>query len=202
MAAIYQGAVADDEHRSISELMARIALAGDGERVSVSDVRQVIGERSFGPLLAVTGMFAASPLGMIPSLPTLLAIATAIIAGQILFGASKAWLPGFLLKRSVKRVHLADAIRRVRPLFLWIDGVLRPRLVFLTHPPFVQIAAAVCLVLAGIIPCLELLPFMATGPCSAIAAFGLAITFRDGLLMLGALGLSAASAALIAVVIF
>ena len=52
-------------------------------------------------------------------------------------------------------------------------------------------AAAVVVALCCTVPPLELIPFASSAPMLAIAAFGLAILVRDGLLMLVALALSA-----------
>ena len=183
--------------RNLSQLLDGITRAGGGDRVSIADVRATIGERSFGPLLATAGLFATSPLGVIPSLPTILAITMGLIAGQMLLGMHKVWLPGILLRRSIDRQRLVTVIDKVQPLAKKIDSVLKPRLVFLTHEPFTRVIALICVCICLLIPFLELFPFMATGPAAAITAFGLAIFLRDGLLALGALALTGGSALLI-----
>jgi hypothetical protein len=48
------------------------------------------------------------------------------------------------------------------------------------------------------VPPLELLPFMATGPLLALAAFGLAIFLRDGILAITAIAIAGASLVLVA----
>src|SRR5690606_36946996 len=53
-----------------------------------------------------------------------------------------------------------------------------------------RIAAAICILLALTVPPLELVPFATTAPMGAIAAFGLALFVRDGLLMIIAAALS------------
>lgn len=59
-----------------------------------------------------------------------------------------------------------------------------------------KLAAACCIILALTVPPLELLPFATTVPMVAIAAFGLALLVRDGLLMIIAMLLAAAALAL------
>ena len=56
-----------------------------------------------------------------------------------------------------------------------------------------RIAGAVVIALAATVPPLELLPFASSAPMLAIAAFGLALLVRDGLLMLIACALSVAA---------
>ena len=62
--------------------------------------------------------------------------------------------------------------------------------------PAVRIAAAGCVALALTVPPLELLPFASAAPMAAIAAFGLAITVKDGALMIAAIVLMFAAVAI------
>lgn len=57
-------------------------------------------------------------------------------------------------------------------------------------------AAGLCILLALTVPPLELLPFATTAPMAAIAAFGLALLVRDGLLMVIATLLAGAAVVL------
>lgn len=186
------------ENANLEDLLDRIVRAGAGNRVSVADVLSVAGERSFGPLLAIGGLIGASPLGVIPTLPSLLALMLGIIAAQMFVGMPRVWLPRFLLDRSIARDRLLSAVNAVRPVTRRIDHVLRPRLVPLTRGVFGRLIALACLVVVVVIPPLELLPFMATGPMIAIAAFGLAIFLRDGLLAVIALAIAGGSFVLVA----
>ena len=65
----------------------------------------------------------------------------------------------------------------------------------LTKGIWLRIAALAILVLCLTIPPLEFLPFASSGPMLAIAAIGLALLVRDGLVMLFALTLAAAAVA-------
>ena len=56
-----------------------------------------------------------------------------------------------------------------------------------------KVAAVMILLLCLTVPPLEFLPFASSAPMLAIAAFGLALTVRDGLLMLIATALSVAA---------
>ena len=56
--------------------------------------------------------------------------------------------------------------------------------------PWPRIAAVMVMALCLTVPPLELVPFGSTAPMLAIAAFGLALLVRDGLLMIAALAFS------------
>lgn len=186
---------------NLEDLLDRLARSGSGDRVSVADALFVAGERSFGPLLALGGLLGATPLGVVPTLPSVLALVLGLVAAQLLVGMPRVWLPRFLLAASIRRDHLAAAIDRIRPATRRIDRVLRPRLAFLTRGLFARLIALACLALVVAIPPLELLPFMATGPLLALAAFGLAIFLRDGILAIAAFAIAAASFLLVATVL-
>lgn len=169
--------------------------AGDGSGpVSVGELLQTVGQRSFGPFLLVLALIAFTPLGGIPGLPTALAIVVILIAGQLLFGSKQFWLPGIILRRSIERRRLRTSIRYVRPVARGVDKVIRPRLAWLTREPFVHLAAGLCILVALTVPPLEVVPFAGSASWAAIGAFGLALIAHDGILALIALGFTVGTA--------
>ena len=184
--------------QDLTALFAEIERAcGTKKKVTIRDVEEAIGERSFGPLLLIPGLAALTPIGIIPGAPTLLAIVIVLIAGQLVIGRSEFWLPKFLAERSVKGARLKSSLHKVRPAARFLDRILKPRLTFLTGRVGLRVAAGVCLLVALLIPPMELVPFGVAAPATAIVAFGLGFTTRDGLLTLIALIASAASVGLI-----
>jgi hypothetical protein len=158
-----------------------------GERqdnVSISDIKDSIGQRSFGPFLLIVAVVEISPIGGIPGLPTALAGIAVFIAAQILFGRTYFWLPEPILKRSVEGDKLKKALDRLKPGARLIDKVIGPRLTWFTRSPFIRFVAALCILLALSVPPLEIVPFASTVPFATIGLFGLALTAKDGLLAL------------------
>lgn len=164
-------------------------------RVSVGDVVSDIGDRGLGPLLFVPALLVISPLGAIPTVPSLFAVAILLIAAQSLFGQSRIWLPEVVRDRSVEDDSIHQATDRLRPWADRLDAMFRPRLEMLSAPPVQKLAAVLAAVLCLMVPPLELVPFAALIPMLAIVLLGLAITLNDGILM--AIALVAAAAALI-----
>lgn len=185
----------------LEELLGRMAEAGDGPLVSIGDIKAAAGERSSGALLGVTGLLTASPLGVIPGLPTTLAVTMGLISAQMLVGRETIWLPQALTRRTVDRRRLRAAMARVRPVARRVDRVARPRMAVLTRAPASRGIALICLLLCLVIPPLELLPFMATAPSAAICAFGLSIFLADGLIALAALAIGSGAAGLLLAVL-
>ncbi|MEX0957354.1 MAG: exopolysaccharide biosynthesis protein [Rhizobiaceae bacterium] len=162
--------------------------ANDSETVSVDDILDKVGHRSFGVILLVPALIAFTPLGGLPVLPSAMAIVVILVAGQMAIGTKGIWLPRMVRSRGIESSRLAAATGYLRPAARIIDRWLARRLVWLTKPPFVRVAAGLCILVALTIPPLEIVPFGGTISWSAIAAFALALIFRDGLLALVAFG--------------
>ncbi|QFT79295.1 Exopolysaccharide synthesis, ExoD [Roseovarius sp. THAF27] len=166
-------------------------LADGGDTVSVKDVVDAIGGRGFGPIIFVTALLGASPLGGIPGVPTLFAIILILIAVQILFGRRSFWMPDRIGNRAVTDDRVARSVDKARPAAEWMDRHFGHRLEALTGRPAQLAAALVVVGLCAMIPPLEVVPFAALIPFAAIALLGLAITVRDGVLMVVAFAASA-----------
>jgi hypothetical protein len=188
--------MADDPH-SVGEILDRLRdLADRQDHVSIGDVVQHLGHRSYGPFLLVPALIEITPVGAIPGVPTFLALIIVLVAAQMLFGRKHLWLPGLIDRRGVSGGKLGKAADKLRGVARFLDRWFHNRLPALTGGPMPRIVAALVIVLAATVPPLELLPFASTAPMAAIAAFGLALLVRDGMLMLlagllalGALGL-------------
>lgn len=166
-------------------------LAEGEDSVSVRDVVDAIGGRGFGPIIFVIALLGASPLGGIPGVPTLFAILVILIAVQILLGRQSFWIPDRIGNRAVEDEKVTRSVGKARPVAKWMDRYFGHRLEALTGQPAQIAAACVVVGLCLMIPPLEVVPFAALIPFSAIALLGLAITVRDGVLMVVAFAASA-----------
>jgi hypothetical protein len=173
------------------------AAKTNGARVSLEEVMDAIGRRSFGPLLLVVGLLGMTPVAAVPGAPTVLAVVTVLIAGQLLFGRKSFWLPKVLLKLSVKSGRMKKTVKVASTPAHAVDRVVKPRLQALTGPVADRLVALMCILLACAVPPLELLPLAAFLPAAAIAAFGLGLVARDGLVVLVAFILSAGAVGLV-----
>ena len=174
---------------NLESLLQSLCSNTSGETVTVGDMLDAIGRRSYGPILLLLGFIAISPLTLIPGGNWLVALITLLIAGQILFGKRFPWVPGRMQRIKFPRQALLNGAETLYPYARFVDRYLKPRLVFLTDPPFVQLVALVCIGAALITFPLGLLPLGPVIPGLTILLFGLALTARDGfvLVMAGAL---------------
>jgi len=164
--------------------------------VSVSDIMEALHTRSYGPFLMIPALIVITPIGAIPTVPTIMAAIIILIAAQMVWGRKNFWLPAIIKRQSVPHEKLMESVEKMRPFGKVMDKMFRGRLPALTKPPFTRIAAALCILFALSVPPLELLPFAAAGPMAAIALIGLALLVKDGYVMIAAFVVAAGAAAL------
>jgi hypothetical protein len=183
-----------DGAKTLAEVVDQIITAGNRQdAVTVADILDSVGQRSFGPVLLVPGLIVLSPISGIPGVPTLGGIAVLLVAVQLLIGRECFWVPEFIMRRSVTRERLNSAGKLLMPMARFVDKLVKPRLAFLTRRPFNYVIAATCVVIALVMPPLEAIPFANVVTAAAITAFGLALVAYDGALVLLAFALTAAS---------
>lgn len=175
------------------------AASHDG-KVTLSEMAEAAGHRGAAPFLVVPPIIEISPIGGIPGVPTFLALVIFVFAVQIAVGRDEPHVPGKLGRRGVDGRRFCQAIDKVRPLARRLDGWFHGRMSALTARHMRRVAAAVICALCLTVPPLELIPFASTLPMGAILILGLALLFRDGLVML--VGLLASAGAGIGVVWF
>jgi hypothetical protein len=178
---------------SLSEVLDDLSSAVGEEKSSPPDVtlREVmasVGRASYGPLLLLIGLFAVSPATVVPGMTWLAAALTLLVAGQMALGLKHMWLPRWALDAKAPRSMVRLGVREARDWSVRIDGLLKPRLTFLTRPPFVNVIALLIIAAALITFPLGLIPVAPLAPGLAIVLFGLGMVARDGLwLALGTL---------------
>lgn len=171
---------------SLEELLDQIDEARDGEAsVSLDQILDAVGRRSFGPLLVVAGLIVLAPvIGDIPGMSTIMGVFVAMVAVQIVLGRDHVWLPQWMLQRSVQSSRLAKPIGWLRKPARWIDGLTRPRLQALVGGMASRVVAGICLGVAAVMPLMEVVPFSANAAGLVLVVFGLALIASDGLMAL------------------
>jgi hypothetical protein len=181
-------------------LLAELEKAGGrGKEISVRELRDAIGRRAFAPLLLLASLIGFTPLGGVPGVPTTLAIVVILIAGQAALGRSQLWAPRVLLERRIDKGRLQKSAQALTPFARAIDKVIRPRLTFLTEPPWSAVIALACVLIALSVPPFELVPFVDLPLWGAMVAFSLALFAHDGVLAIVAFLLTALGIVLAAI---
>jgi hypothetical protein len=181
---------------TINDLLDHLQKADDSQgRVSLRAIMDTFGSRAFGPLLLLAGLVTLAPvIGPIPGVPTIMGTLVLLTAGQLLIGREQFWLPAWVLDRSVEKTKLDKAVGWLRKPAGWFDRLTGPRYSQLTRGAAVHVVAGTCILLSLMLPVMEFVPFSALTVGVALAAFGLALIARDGVLMIIA-GLACAGGA-------
>ena len=183
-----------EEPEGVEEVLGHLdELTTKSGEVCIGDVLDDFGGRSFGPFIMLPALLELSPVGGIPGVPTFLAALIALVAVQLMLGKDHIWMPDFLQNRAVESRKLHKGVGKLRGTAHWLDEHSHGRLEPMTQGVWVKIAALVVILLCMTVPPLEVLPFASSGPMLAIAAIGLALTVRDGVVMLVALALGIAA---------
>lgn len=189
---------------NLEQLIDKIrATPEEDGRVALGDIMESLGTRSFGSFLVLAGLIVVMPLiGDIPGVPTLVGVIVALVSIQLLMGRKQFWLPQTMLKRSIEKARLDRALQRMERPVSWIDRMIKPRLSALVEGNASYFIAACSLLVAAMMPPMELVPFSANLAGLALITFGLALVARDGLFALLAfaftlIGLALAASAIL-----
>ena len=192
------GAAASSSPDTLGEILDEFdGLAQTHGRVTVADMVDAMGPRSYGPFLLVPALIEISPLGGVPGTATALAAVVVLFAVQMLSGRKRLWMPGWVARRDVAAAKMQRLVAGARPMAARLDRWFHGRLRWLTSGLGIRLAALACIALACMVPPLELFPFASSVPMGAIALIGLALLVRDGALMIVASLLAFGAAALL-----
>lgn len=156
----------------------------NGEATDLRTVIESFGNRAFGPVLLLCGLFLLTPFGIIPGVPVALGVIVIAFAVQLLARRTSPWMPKWIgrVKITAKRVEQVQA--KSRPILARIDGVIRPRQQWAATGPMQVLAAVLAMILAVTLGPLGAIPFAVCAPGLVLGLLGLGITARDGVVML------------------
>jgi hypothetical protein len=151
----------------------------------LDDILDMVGRRSFGPLLLLAGLLTLAPIiGDIPGVPTVIGVFVFLIAAQLLLGREHFWLPDWLLCRSISGDKLLKGLGYMYTPARFIDRFLKPRLFLLANGYAKYTIALTSVGIALCMPVMEVVPFSANAAGIVLVGFGLSMIARDGLLAL------------------
>lgn len=175
---------------------------GAGGVVSLGEIVARFGREAFVAVMLVVALIIVSPLSGIPLLPTACGSIIVLIVLQMMLMRRRLWLPGFLLRRQIDAERLLGGAGRLRRPAAWLDRHTRPRYGLIYRWPFRLIVEGLCLVSAGAMPFLELIPFSSSLLGAAICFVALGLFSRDGLMLIPALLFLVAAAMIPGLVIY
>jgi hypothetical protein len=162
----------------LSTVLAEIANGPEEDRISIGDLLGLLKRRALGALIFIFAVPVALPLP--PGVSTVFGAPLLFLTAQLMLGM-KPWLPAIITNRSLKRGEFKKIITTVAPWLHRAESVMKPRLSFVGHRPFVYVLGLMCLVLSAIlflpIPLGNMLPAL------AVSIISLGLLARDGVWM-------------------
>src|SRR5262249_7777316 len=106
-------------HHSASDALLALVRAHPGERMTIQDLMDGLGERSFGFALLLFGLLSA--IALIPGLATITSVPLLFFGLQMFVGYRTPWLPAMIAKREIGRRDLEKTLERGKPIMQWIE---------------------------------------------------------------------------------
>lgn len=164
----------------LSQRLAQIVEESGPDRITLSQLARQLHSRVWGGLLVIFAAINIIPLP--PGTNTILAIPLVLVSAQMVFGRSSPWFPGRIDRRGVTKTELGKLIEKMGPFEARVERIFRPRLAELTGPTATRAIGLVCVVLS-VVAGLPIL-MIHNAPAVAIVLFGLALIYRDGVLVI------------------
>jgi hypothetical protein len=170
--------------QALSDVLDQLESAVEGDRVTVGTIVERLGHHSFAALMLVFALISTSPASAIPGVTAVVAAIVFLLVVQMIAGRNCVWLPGIVTKRELAADKLCSGIGWLRKPVAFVERLLRPRLGFLYHRPWLYLPLLLILALTLFMPFLEAIPTSGSLASAVIAMFAAGILTKDGALAL------------------
>jgi hypothetical protein len=128
--------MAKQQTQALSEVLDLLENTTDEESITIDDVVEKLGYRSFASLMLVFSLISTSPASAIPGVTAIVAVIVFFLVVQIMIGKECLWLPGFIAKRKMPTKTLCEGIGWLRRPVRFVEKFLRPRMTHMLHRPW------------------------------------------------------------------
>jgi hypothetical protein len=163
-------------HARTAELLTRALESQRGEKITIGEFLDPLGERAFGFLLLILAIpnFIPVPIGV----GGVMGVLVIYVGAQMLLGFEHPWLLRSLRQHGMPRKRVEKFVSRLTPLLRWLEHVCRPRLEALTRQP-VHRVSGLLLVATGVLLALPI-PFTNYLFGVLLVLYAVALIERDG----------------------
>jgi hypothetical protein len=172
--------MAEKRTRALSELLDHLEESANGESISVEDVIEKLGHKSFASLMLVFSLISTSPASAIPGITATVAGIVFILVVQMIIGRESVWLPAFITRRRMSTAKLCKGIAWLRPPVHFAERFLKARFTVLFHRPWLWLPLFLILGLTLVMPFMEVVPTSGSIASAVIALFAAGLLTHDG----------------------
>jgi len=157
----------------------------EGERLSLDQALQALGDRSYGGVLLVLTLVS---LCLPPGLSVVPGGPLALVGLQLMVGRNDPWVPRLVRDRSLDRRRAGRVFAKIEPTLQRVERFLRPRLPSLLGSAHVRLVALGCVALSAlmIVP----IPLAHSTAGLGLIAFALGLIAEDGAALLAGWGMT------------
>jgi hypothetical protein len=175
--------MAEDGNRPLSDVLDHLEASVRGDSVTVGEVVQELGHKSFASLMLIFALISTSPASAIPGITATVAAIVFILVVQMILGRECVWLPQFVNRRRMSRAKLCRGIAWLRRPVAFVERFLKARLTFLLHRPWLLLPLVLILLLTLFMPFMEVVPTSGSVASAVIVFFAAGLLTRDGALV-------------------
>lgn len=181
----------------ISDVLAAFRADLPPGRVTLGDLIDALGDRSFGSIMLALAMPTIMPVPL--GVSVLFDLPILFFSAQLTLGRGAVGLPRWLLRRSLDPATAGRLLDSVLPRLRLLERALKPRLLHLTTPERERRLGVICFLLAMI----AIVPLPLTGwlPGFGLVLISLGLIERDGAAVAIGLGLGVAAVAVAVLVV-
>ncbi|UEM18886.1 exopolysaccharide biosynthesis protein [Skermanella mucosa] len=188
MTAVIDAETACDTRR-ITDLLTEFRENLPVDRVSLADLVDALRHRAFGGFMLAMALPTLLPLPI--GMAIVFDLPLVLLSVQLMIGRQSVWLPRGLLRGSIKRDQAARMLDKLIPLMRRLEGVLRPRMPWLTSPLGERLIGTLCVALCVVL--MTPIPLLGWFPAIALCVISLGLAERDGVMLMAGFGLSVAT---------
>lgn len=182
----------NDEGMALAE--ANPTSVGPKKEITLNEVLELAGERTFGFLFVLLSIPSALPIPA-PGYSTPFGVVMFLLAVQLMVGRDQPWMPKKFRKKGFDRAQVQDLLKKGMPWLKRVETVARPRLtpICTSRPGQALVGGLIALASLSM-----MLPFPLTNTLPAMGIFvaGLGLSDDDGLLSLAGITICAMGVAL------
>ncbi|HEX5122982.1 MAG TPA: exopolysaccharide biosynthesis protein, partial [Rhodanobacteraceae bacterium] len=163
-----------------TELLTRAIGSQSGEKITIGEFLDPLGERAFGFLVLILAIpnFIPVPIGV----GGVMGVLVIYVGAQMLLGFQHPWLLRSIRRHGMKRSRVEKFVARLTPLLRWLEHVCEPRMEVLTRQPAHRITGLL-LVLVGVALALPI-PFTNYVFGVLLVVYAVALIERDGVALI------------------
>lgn len=126
----------------------RLAQRDEGDRLTVGDLLDTLGDQGFGLMILLLALPNAVPGPLIPGFSLPFALGIAALGLQLAMGFHAPLLPRFLKRLSMRQERFRRFVKRIEPMLLKFELWVRPRASALTSGPGERLVGVALIALA------------------------------------------------------